>query len=383
MYFRLNPECYYVKGKSHGAIYDLIEGDVYALDSQESQMIEDCENNRMVDHAEPFLLDLKKRVIGNFYEKKVFIEKLRLGSPIAEYQEGIPPVLTRAFLEISNNCNQSCWYCGFQGISRSMGCLGCNKWDEDGTAVSMDRWKELIDELHILRCQLLFIKGGDLTNEWEKTCEILEYANNFFEKIFVTFHRAHLSKEARNYLKNKANLIIQTDNLSDIDNQNVYLLAIDLEKANYLLDNPHKNVIVDTISQNFAPLQPRSVTLSKKNIDKTNLERFTHNNKLHPCLGNSVTISWNGEVLPCPMMRKQSLGNINDKKLWTFFKGTPGSIQDYWNISLNKLKKCSNCEFRYACTDCRALEVAQTGDLYSKILCNYDPSQGTWQQLDD
>ena len=160
----------------------------------------------------------------------------------------------------------------------------------------------------------------------------------------------------------------------------MYLLTIDYQKANELFENPHNNVIVDIVSHNFDPLQPGSPVSLKKNIDKTNLERFTHNNKLHPCLGNSVTISWNGEVLPCPMMRKQSLGNISDKKLWTFFKGTHGNIQDYWNISLNKLKKCSKCEFRYACTDCRALEVAQTGDLYSKMLCNYDPTRGTWQQ---
>ena len=97
MYFRLNPECYYIKGDLHGAIYDLIEGDIYALDSQESRTIEDCENNGTVDPTDPFLRELKKRVVGNFYEKKVYIEKLRLGSPIAEYQQGIPPVTHESF----------------------------------------------------------------------------------------------------------------------------------------------------------------------------------------------------------------------------------------------------------------------------------------------
>ncbi|MFA4929088.1 MAG: SPASM domain-containing protein [Patulibacter sp.] len=380
MYFRLNPECYYIKGDQQGAIYDLIEGDVYALSPEESRKIDASEDNCAVDPADPFLRELKQRVVGNFYEKKVFIEKLRLGSPIVEYQEGLPPVLMRAVLEIGNHCDRSCWYCGSHGISRSRGCFGCNIWDEKGTPVDINRWKELIDELHSLQCQALFIKGGDLTKEWEKTQEILEYANKQFTSVFVIGHMNHFSKEACDYLENKANLILQTDSISDIGTRHHYLLTTDYQKSHELSGNLPTNVIVDMVSRNFDPLQPDSPLNSKKKILKTNLGQFTHNNKLHPCLANSITITWNGEVLPCPMMRKQSLGNIGDRKLWTFFRGAEDSIQKFWNISLNSLNKCSKCEFRYTCTDCRALEVAKTGDLYSKVLCNYDPSKGTWQQ---
>lgn len=377
MYFRLNPECYFIKGGCNGAIYDLIDGNVYALDSSESQKIEDCENNRIVDPADPFLLDLRKRVVGNFYPEKVFIQKLRLGSPIAEYQQGIPPVLSRAFLEIGNHCDRSCWYCGYHGISRSMGCLGCNIWPEDGMPVSTDRWKELIDELHLLQCRSLFIKGGDLSKEWKKTCDLLNYADKKFEKIYITGHRAHLSKEACEQLKNVAYLILQTDSLEDIDDQFVYLFTTENQDADRLTGPPHDNVIVDRIYRNLDRLNPGSHQHLKRSIEKTSLERFTHNNILHPCLGNSITISWNGKVLPCPMMRKHSLGNIMENKLWTFLTGAQGSIQKYWNINLNTLKRCNICEFRYACIDCRALEAALTGDLYSKLLCTYDPSKGT------
>lgn len=380
MYFRLNPECYYIKGDRSGAIYDLIEGDIYALSPLESRTIEDCEENGTVDPKDPFLCELKQRTVGNFYEKKVYIEKLRLGSPIADFQLDRPPVLTRAFLEIGNSCDQACWYCGCHGVSRSMGCLGCNTWDEEGTPVDTPRWKELIDELRRLNCMSLYIKGGDLTKDWGKTREILEYANTQFASVFVIGHRDHFSKEACDYLGNKANLILQTDSISDINTRHHYLLTSDYQKSHELSGTIPANVMVDIVSRNFDPLLPDSPLCSKKKVLKTNLGQFTHNNKLHPCLANSVTITWNGEVLPCPMMRKQSLGNIGDRKLWTFFRGTEDSIQKFWNISLNSLNKCSKCEFRYTCTDCRALEVAKTGDLYSKVLCNYDPSKGTWQQ---
>ncbi|MCK9580397.1 MAG: SPASM domain-containing protein [Methanoregula sp.] len=380
MYFRLNPECYYIKGDQNGAIYDLIEGDIYALNPKESQTIETCEDNGVVDPKDPFLCELKQRTVGNFYEKKVYIEKLRLGSPIADFQLDRPPVLIRAFLEIDNRCDRSCWYCGCHGVSRSQGCFGCNTWDEDGTPVHAPRWKELIDELHHLNCMSLLIKGGDLTRNWGKTQEILEYANKKFPSIFVIGHKQHFSKETYEYLENKANLILQTDSISDIGNQHQYLLTMDYQKSQEFAGNLPPNVMVDMVSRNFDPLQPDSPLSSKKKMPKTNLERFTHNNKLHPCLAQSITISWNGEVLPCPMMRNYSLGNINDRKLWTFFKNTPDSIQEFWNISLTRLDKCGKCEFRYACTDCRALETAKTGDLKSKVLCNYDPSKGMWQQ---
>ncbi|MFA5267977.1 MAG: SPASM domain-containing protein [Methanoregula sp.] len=379
MYFRLNPECYYIKGDRNGAIYDLIEGDVYALSPEESRLIEACEENGSVDPSDPFLRELKIRVIGNFYEKKVFIEKLRLGSPIGLYQEGLPPVLSRAFLEIGNECDRSCWYCGYKGISRTMGCLGCNTWAEDGTSVSTSRWKELIDELHTLQCMTLFIKGGDLTKDWEKTREILEYAIGQFGKIFVIGHREYFTKEICEYLENKAALILQTDDLSDIDNRYSYLLVQDYRDSPQSRDLP-PNVMVDLVSRNYNQLLPGSSLNSKKKILKTNLARFMHNNQFHPCLANSVTIAWNGEVLPCPMMRKQSLGNIRDRKLWTFFKGTDDSIQKFWKLNLNSLDKCGRCEFRYTCIDCRALEMVKTGDLYGKVLCDYDPSKGTWQQ---
>jgi hypothetical protein len=49
-----------------------------------------------------------------------------------------------------------------------------------------------------------------------------------------------------------------------------------------------------------------------------------------------------------------------------------------WHIKKDMIKKCRDCEFRYACTDCRAyLEDPQ--DILSKPLkCGYDPYTGTW-----
>jgi len=382
MYFRLNPECYYIKGAKNSAIYDLLEGTVYALNSDESRLIEACEKNREIDPADPFLRGLKQRVVGNFYEKKVYIEKIRLGSPVADYQGGIPPVLNSAYLEIGNECDRSCWYCGYSGLSRTKGCLGCNVWPEEGTPVSLDRWKELIVELSMLHCRSLLIKGGDLTRDWELTRNIISFAKDHGESVYLIGHHEHFSQDQFEYLKKNVRLILQIDSLSQVTSDHTCLLPLDYAQSPEIFGNISGNIIIDMVSRTFSPLLSGSPLNSKMKIPKTNLPQFTHNNLLHPCLANSVTITWRGEVLPCPMMRDHSLGNINDRKLWTFFKNKTGDIQSFWKINLNSLSRCSQCEFRFACSDCRALETAKTGDLKAKVLCDYVPSDGTWQQSD-
>jgi radical SAM protein with 4Fe4S-binding SPASM domain len=241
------------------------------------------------------------------------------------------------------------------------------------------RWKELLDELFHLHCQSLFITGGDLTIESERTREVLEYAASRFGAIFITGHREHFSLEFLESLEGLAYPIIQTESLAQIDPRYSYLLVTEHERVQDLPPDRPGTVALDLVSQRFDPLQPGSPLSSRKKIQMTSLERFTHSNKFHPCLANSIAVTWKGDVLPCPMMRQHSLGNIRDRKLWTFLKGTPGSVQEFWAITQGKIDRCGSCEFRYSCTDCRALEIALTGSLYGKVLCNYDPAQGTWR----
>lgn len=378
MYFRLNPECYYIKGDRCSVIYDLIEREVHSLDADETQLIQDCENNQIVQKYEPLLDELKKRCIGNFYDKKVYIEKLRLGSPIMDYQTGQPPFLEKAFLEINNTCNQSCWFCGTHGIHRSLGCMGCNTWTEDGEGLSTEEWKHVIDGLEDLGCHSILFTGGDLTLKWDVMNVLLDYAHERFSQIFVIINSTRFSNIIAEDLKGRAIPIIQTDNIAAISNDNRYLL-IGNEKSEVPKNTlTHQMVSVDRISLNFSSLPTDSPLISKKKIVKTDLFRFSHTRKKHPCLANSLTISWKGEVLPCPLLRKHSLGTVKNQHLCEIFKKNAEGFEKFWNMSLEKIQKCKKCEFRYACNDCRALEEALTGDLYGKSLCRYDVSKGIW-----
>lgn len=101
--------------------------------------------------------DFKKLRLGNFYLNKIYVQKLRIGSPpIEEQQIGNPPKLYRAFLEINNSCKRDCWFCGYYGIRRSLGCMGCNKWNQNGEPLPTEKWKKLIDDLRNFKLQKHF-----------------------------------------------------------------------------------------------------------------------------------------------------------------------------------------------------------------------------------
>jgi len=377
LFFRLNPECFFIRGVRFGAIYDLIEGDIYSLDSHESDLVQQCENNEIISSSNDFLIKLKQQCLGNFYEKPVYIEKVRVGSPIISYQPGSPPVINRAFLEINNSCDQSCWYCGYYGIHRSNGCYGCNKWNESGEDVSIERWKELIDELSDLECQSLFFTGGDLTCVWDKTLELVNHASNSFQKIFICLNNNKINDNILGDIRSKAVPIIQTDSVFDENSENVYLSIVDVDRKQEPPKNS-KNIIIDYISKNFNSPQTRNVLHPAKKILKTDIFRFSHNKKVHPCIGNNIVVTWNGEILPCPMLRSFSVGNIKNSPLYSVFAKKDTLLEKYWSLRLDSLSNCGKCEFRFACTECRAVEYSITGDITKNELCSYDPTEGTW-----
>lgn len=382
MYFRLNPECYLVRGKKRGAIFDLIDTKIYALDQQETELVTPCEMNYPVQKNEKFLQHLKHLRLGNFYMNKIYVHKLRVGSRIAKndpLNPIEPPELHRAFLEINNSCNRDCWFCGYYGIKRSLGCMGCNKWKENGRILSEERWKTIVDELKDLDCKDIYLTGGDLTLAWDTTMNILDYSTGKFSNIYIILHQQSLSPEKIDDLKNKTNLIVQTEDLKTVKFENyATLLVVNPEKVDYVSNIKQKEVMTDFVIKDESFLSNNLPIMSKKKISPVNMYRFLNNIEYHPCLGRTLAICYNGNVIPCPMMRSHNFGNIENRELHTIFENEWEHIANIWKLNLDKIEKCTDCEFRYSCTDCRSLEENLTGNLEGKRLCCYDPEEGEW-----
>ncbi|OPX77972.1 MAG: Radical SAM superfamily protein [Methanosaeta sp. PtaB.Bin039] len=378
MYFRLNPECYLIRGKKCGAIYDLIDEKIYALNQYETRIVTSSENNDVVNEDNTYLTELEKLRIGRFYKKKIYVQKLRAGSPIREIQSE-PPAFHRAFLEINNICNRNCWFCGYNGVKRSLGCIGCNRWNENGESLSLEKWKRIINDLSDLDCKDIFIIGGDLTLVWAKTVNIVNYANSKFRNIYITLHHQSLSLDIANYLNNKANLIIQTDNINVPQyNQSSVIMVMNPDDWTDFYDMESKGIKIDFVIDDVESLSNNLPIISKKKILPVNVYKFIDNIEYHPCLGHTLAICHNGNVIPCPLMRSHRFGNVRNGELYQVFEKNWKEIEKIWKLNLDKIEKCKCCEFRYACTDCRALEENLTGKLSGKRLCGYNPIEGEW-----
>jgi len=378
MYFRLNPECHFIKGKRKGAIFDLIDGKIYCLNENETKLVTSCERDELINEGDNFLKELKTHCVGNMYKNKVYIPKLNVGSVFFS-SSGARPQIHRAYVEINNSCNKNCWFCGYYGIKRSLGCVGCNKWNEGGELLSLKRCKRLFEELNKLDCKEIFIKGGDLTLSWDRTISVLDYAGDIFKHIYITLHRQNITENIINDLKNRYKLIVQSESLEDIPYE-AHTILLTLQPYNPRNNRIYdRNVLIDYLINDTKVFVNNFKKLSKQNMH-LNIYQFMNNKSYHPCLGHSLAICHNGDIIPCPMMRTHKLGNVKNGKLCSIFKN--GAIYKFWNLNLDKIEKCNVCEFRYVCNDCRCLEEHLSGSLTGKELCNYNPIEGKWIQSD-
>lgn len=378
MYFKLNPECYLIKGNKKGVILDLINSKVYTLNPEETKILTLAETNNPIQKDSKFLTKLKNLVLGNFYPNPVYIDKLRVGT-VTKLEDIKRLNINKAFLEINNECNRNCSYCGHQNTQRTLGCIGCSKWNLSDEPLTLKRWKSIIDELVNLECSNIFIKGGDLTLDWEKTLEILDHAHGKFQNIQITLHQESLSKKIIDDIKDMAHLIIQTDNLRDIKSNFTYLLVLNHHNLHYLNEIQNRNILLDfVIEKNEEKKMEKLPILQKDKIFPVDVYQFFYNLKYHPCMGNTITISNTGDILICPTLREYKFGNIRNEKLHIIFNKKMDEINKLWQLNLDKVQKCTDCEFRYVCMDCRSLEKSLTGQIDGKILCKYNPYQGEW-----
>ncbi len=108
---------------------------------------------------------------------------------------------------------------------------------------------------------------------------------------------------------------------------------------------------------------------------KVSLSLFSESQTYNTCLNRKISVDAQGEIRNCPAT-PTSFGNIANTRLYTAMMDQ--RFKSLWGISKDQVKVCSDCEFRYICTDCRAF-LKDPDDLYSKPLhCTYDPYSAAW-----
>jgi radical SAM protein with 4Fe4S-binding SPASM domain len=119
----------------------------------------------------------------------------------------------------------------------------------------------------------------------------------------------------------------------------------------------------------------------RKKINDLNVEIFDffYNQHFNPCLGQQVSVDCDGEIKTC-LWARDVLGNIFKDNLMDMIMSE--SFDYYWELTKDKIEICKDCEFRYACLDCRVSGTTADGN-YSitgkPSYCNYNPYTGEYE----
>jgi SPASM domain peptide maturase of grasp-with-spasm system len=94
------------------------------------------------------------------------------------------------------------------------------------------------------------------------------------------------------------------------------------------------------------------------------------------CHTGKVGIDADGNIRNCPASR-QSFGVIGQTPIQGVVLSA--NFQATWGITKDTLNGCKDCEFRYACTDCRVFIDSPDVKTAKPSKCTYDPYTGNWR----
>jgi len=440
-YFRLNPECRLVEGACRGALYNLLDGNVFSLTPELCEVLKRCESNIRLDeilniHILPdsealgFLDHLVDLGYGTFFNHPHYIEKCtteRIVRFKPFYRD--PPRLELVFLEIGNQCNLDCFFCKLDRTAlRRRGCVSCRREAaEDSRVFDGNRLEEALVQVKDLGCAAMAIHGGNPFCRPGDLIQTICMATRLgFKSITIGTNGIGAPKELISILKrSEIMLVIQafshrekihdrivnrpgsfnklkeslkhyqqegirfainilTTGFSEpkLHDTEIFFKRFGPEQISfdYLLDVVF-NKDISTVSEKEKALglglsTDYSYYHQRQDISTTRLEQFVHNQRYNSCLKGKLAITRNGDVLPCPLMRRESVGNLHHTSLLDIFSS--GNLDAYWQLSKDKINGCKYCEFRFACSDCRGLVSTAGAGLDGMKYCAYDPQHGHW-----
>ncbi len=435
-YFLLNSECYFVKGAVRGTIYNCHTGKVLSLDPQLTQIIHKSQTGTPLKKipeyynyktmAHDALKQLKERDIGQFYSSYYKIEKIKplIAKKLKELDK--LPSVYNAFIELDNSCNLNCTFChkNTYKVNRK---TGCKRWpDKNGDSdnlLKLDEWKVIIKSVNFLGCNNLLFTGGEPLLKKDDLISLINYSKKLgvqnikvftngllLDQDFIGVFKENGVKpiiQVYSHLGKITDSITRTPGAHDKIFKNIHKLKqaglsfkfslIMLKKYSKHYDetmtflnkfNPEsieKHLIYPSNTNGRGEkIDDFTGNLYKKNMNQIfagsmKKERFYPNCLFNSCWYGKLAFTETGNMLPCPMARKEIIGNVNEKSFWEMT--TAAEVGKYWNIRRDMIAICKDCEYRYFCSDCRPLEKSCSGrnKLYGRTkYCLYNPYTGQW-----
>jgi radical SAM protein with 4Fe4S-binding SPASM domain len=315
------------------------------------------------------------------------------------------------WLEVTAGCNLRCVHCYEQGCPSLIGSEKMRTVD----------WKRVIDESRGLGCERLQFIGGEPLLMGDDLVSLIEYARTAGFTFIEVFTNATLLTEKflRAFVTNNVHVAIsfygekpETHELvtlspgshektldgikkmisADIElrvavvgmrqNENecektiAYLKEIGVKKVRFDVVRPSGRGTSSTIiSQKLL----ESVTQKHPVFPPCTEDVFVRRVNGHNCFSTKICISADGAVYPCIMERRVNYGSVLDNSLVSILSGEDSAKMR--GLSKDHIAICKDCEYRYACSDCRPRATAGEDVPFTSKpkACLYDPYSGFWQ----
>ena len=323
-----------------------------------------------------------------------------------------------AFLQLTGECNLDCVFCRPGKTIRRQACSGCRRTNQQRAPFGADDWARVVKQLRQLDCALLVLGGGNCFMA-EDTCALVVglAAEAGFKAIRVVTNGTILSDRLLEQLTRcRVDVIVQVytykgeihdaitrkrgsfsetrANLRRMRDAGLRiwftLLVLDVteegvsQSADYFKTFSPAGIMMDYLYPNAdgetagVPLgSAQNMVVRPNSFGKVTLHGFYDALESHNCLKGKVAVSPDGFLLPCPAMEEQPLGDLRGETVQSCF--AEHRLDPYWQLTKDRIVPCGDCEFRYACLDCRALHFRSTGDLHGSTYCLYNPATGEWR----
>lgn len=398
-FFRLYEECFLIQNKNKSsAIYNVLDGNVYEIDAENTQILSLCENNIEIseiakilnlefDSIFKILKDFSKNNIGTFFERPVYVEKMIIDKT---WQNNsflkVAPTYRMAYIILENECNKECKGCNIDYI-RKFPCMGCFKSNNQQQRAEINKYLKFIDYLKEVGVNEIYFSGGDITNHFEENLKIIKYASMLgINKLFIflgnytTISLEQVEQLRKlninlffNFYLNENNCLQEKEKLE---------MLFKKEKDSALIMFPDNitiqtyNKVINKIKVEYNPFQIfTDIYIYKKDLYKnrkklhdfrrTSIYDFSLVRANNKCMNGMITFFTNGNIGVCPRLSELTLGNSDYIVECTKNE----KLDKYWKLTKDNIDKCGECHLRYICSDCRFTEFQFDHNLLAMNTC--------------
>ncbi len=407
----LKKDALFVPGPRRGAIYNISDHRLYHLEEKLATILKRSSEGLVIAETMAEAGIVHEKEINITLEMLLGMDCISVGEkaqPFPDIKIQKSPVSPKvAWIEPTDRCNLFCVHCYAQ-----------SRLNRNDKGLSTGKWLSIIDELEEIGVKQLVFTGGEpllrndllqllthaFLNKNLRHIQILTNASLFTPSPLLDFiaekeigvgfsfysHTAAVHDRmtrtpgswdktvqgikllVSKKIRPAANIVFTEINEEDVDKTRNFLVSLGLENEDIM-----SNVVLPTGRGCHSDYHV-------KNYDHLIRKSYALEDRFAPggwsdyrgtCWRGKFAIKADGRLIPCTMCREIEIGDIRHKKLSEIID--EGAFDSIWDIDVDSTRICRECELRYACSDCRALTYAFTGNLYAKDpTCPYDPYTG-------